>query len=1053
MKKLTQIVLLLLGSMILTPTIAQVNCELAVGDYPWLSSILDANDCCQNQQVFAYPSGVHTFLYIEKCLGSGPNELYYQDGTFYCSDNVPGGCLNAYGLLEATKTEVWDCARPCGNMEVSGSHTICAGESFLLPQALRDFPTPPQVPQGADGSSPSTICTPQFESAEISPSINVVEQSRGSFLVSPTVTTIYQITSIGRCGGATDVMIPEQTGVLDYFFEVVVEECTDNGGGNMVNAAIFDDYAWLSDIVDPTNCAAESITVYQSGVFEFLYIDNGDGTGSLYLGNGTFYCTGSPTYDCVAAYNLSEVIGTWSCGEGGTTNPLTNGGGDHSDDPIFTDFPWLTSLFDPANCTNDQVAVYDQGAHQFLLVNDALYYQEGTFYCQNAVSFDCVSAYNLEEPVYIWDCQTGGTGSIDPIEEENPPTTPNCENNTGTIVFAPCGEGGDTYVFIQTDDGQLYDLYYASGVTYQATNGQRVKFDFVNAAFDSPCSNATQAIRATCIENIPDPLMNCSMATGTFFFRNCDDGTRFFFIETTDGRILDPYFDAGVSHNPSQGQTVNFDYVDAGNSPCTIAEKAVSITCLEVLDNVLPTGDCNNNRGEIFFAQCDDGTDYFFIRTSSGQIFDPYYAAGVSFQEYDGAQILFDYVAASFSSPCSTAESAVTLTCIEEIVPTEVSNDIPENFETFDVIYRICRGDALRIPNLKREVQCNDGTETQWAAWTGGPFIDSISFITVAPTVTTSYEAEINAFFCGVTGPSYGPAANTSYLVIVDNSTNCDLSAALNQTTFDISGCPNEVVRVPAPNPGTCPLGPPIETNGAIEVLTVAHDYLEIRLLNNGTFTYSTEVDSDLNQVSCPTATYVYQVDVTACEGGEANTRIYDYQACVGDQLTLPIPASTNCSRDRVLENESVVEVLSINPNSMEVKLLKAGHMAVSVTGNELGCANASHLFSFVTRPDCEENGLVNLSTGRGKPFTSTNLVAYPNPTEGVVTLEITNPLLTEQQVFVQDIFGRILQKQTLSNTIARQFLTLDISAYDNGIYYVVLQSKGKRVVQRIVKQ
>ena len=107
------------------------------------------------------------------------------------------------------------------------------------------------------------------------------------------------------------------------------------GNFPFINAqsTVFEDYSWLSDIVDVNDCANQSITVYGSGVFQFLYIDNGDETGSLYLNtdNGTFYCSGTPTYDCVAAYNLSEVLATWTCGEEISSNPP-----DDADDPPAT---------------------------------------------------------------------------------------------------------------------------------------------------------------------------------------------------------------------------------------------------------------------------------------------------------------------------------------------------------------------------------------------------------------------------------------------------------------------------------------------------------------------------------------------------------------------------------------------------------------------------------------------------------------------------------------------------------------------------------------------
>lgn len=831
------------------------------------------------------------------------------------------------------------------------------------------------------------------------------------------------------------------------------------------NDAIFEDYPWLVDIIDTNNCTDQSITVYQSRIFQYLYIDNGDGTGTLYFEDGTFYCTGSPTYDCLAAYNLSEVLATWTC-EGVTNPPPNNNEINHSDDPIFTNFSWLTTLFDPANCTDDRVTIYQQGAFQYLLVNDQLYLQDGTSLCQNTANYDCVAAYNLGTSIYEWDCVNGGSGDLGNEEEEPTNPTADCSLNRGTIVFAPCGEGGESFVFIRTEGGQLYDLYYADGVVYQARNGQQVNFDFINADFASPCSNATQAIRVTCIEDIPNPPMTCAMETGTFFFRNCDDGTRFFFIETTDGRILDPYFDAGVSHNPLQGQRVNFDYVDAGNSPCTVAEKAVSITCLEVLDNTLPTGDCNNNRGEIFFEQCDDGTNYFFIRSSTGQIFDPYYAAGVSFQQYNGAQILFDFVPAGFTSPCSQAEQAINITCIEEIIPTEVDVSIPSDFENYDVIYRICRGNALEIPNLKRQVQCNcppnpqgpcdNFPMNQWATWSGPDLVDNTSSVTVSPLSTATYEAEINAFFCGINGPSFAPIAKTTFLVIVDNSSNCELSNAINQSTFEVSGCQNDIVRIPAPNPNTCPVGTPTG-NGAVEILNITQNYLEVRLLNNGSFSYTINQEEDPAGVSCPTAAYLYNVNLINCIGGDIEdqniqTKVFDYRACIGDQMTLPIPASINCYADHILDNEEeAIQVLAMKSTSMDIRLLKSGHVSVSALGNEAGCANTSHLFSFVALPDCEQDGFAGNATSRnatkGNGFT-----VYPTLTTGTLTLELQDPSRAKQ-VTLYDVFGRILLSRSVSPTTAAQFLQLDIGAYDKGIYYVELDMGADKEIRRVVKQ
>jgi len=129
----------------------------------------------------------------------------------------------------------------------------------------------------------------------------------------------------------------------------------------------------------------------------------------------------------------------------------------------------------------------------------------------------------------------------------------------------------------------------------------------VPASFDSPCSAASQAVNITCITTNNDSpnAGNCNNNTGTFFFRNCDDGTPFVFIQTADGTIYDPYFDGNISYTPIQGQTVNFDFNPADfDTPCSIAEQAIVINCLEIDNTPLPAGDCANNSGEMFFQTC-----------------------------------------------------------------------------------------------------------------------------------------------------------------------------------------------------------------------------------------------------------------------------------------------------------------------------------------------------------------------------------------------------------------------------------------------------------------
>jgi len=85
------------------------------------------------------------------------------------------------------------------------------------------------------------------------------------------------------------------------------------------------DYPWLANVLDFDNCTTQQITVYQTGVYQYLYVQSTqDAFGTLYNQDGQFYCSSMSNYDCVSAYNLTEVIDTWLCGDASTIIVVDN---------------------------------------------------------------------------------------------------------------------------------------------------------------------------------------------------------------------------------------------------------------------------------------------------------------------------------------------------------------------------------------------------------------------------------------------------------------------------------------------------------------------------------------------------------------------------------------------------------------------------------------------------------------------------------------------------------------------------------------------------------
>jgi len=82
----------------------------------------------------------------------------------------------------------------------------------------------------------------------------------------------------------------------------------------------FSEFPWLNEVVDIEDCCQfQKITAYQSGIFNFIYIEKDanctDEGGTLYFEDGTFYCADATGLDCRTAYSLTEGQARilWDC--------------------------------------------------------------------------------------------------------------------------------------------------------------------------------------------------------------------------------------------------------------------------------------------------------------------------------------------------------------------------------------------------------------------------------------------------------------------------------------------------------------------------------------------------------------------------------------------------------------------------------------------------------------------------------------------------------------------------------------------------------------------
>jgi Secretion system C-terminal sorting domain/Repeat of unknown function (DUF5648) len=81
------------------------------------------------------------------------------------------------------------------------------------------------------------------------------------------------------------------------------------------------------------------------------------------------------------------------------------------------------------------------------------------------------------------------------------------------------------------------------------------------------------------------------------------------------------------------------------------------------------------------------------------------------------------------------------------------------------------------------------------------------------------------------------------------------------------------------------------------------------------------------------------------------------------------------------------------------------------------------------------------------KLVSDNNIVAYPNPTSGLINIK--NNSKTIDEVSVNNMFGETVQTKKLNSTNA----DLDLSNLPKGIYFVKVKSEGEEKVMRIVKE
>ncbi len=80
-------------------------------------------------------------------------------------------------------------------------------------------------------------------------------------------------------------------------------------------------------------------------------------------------------------------------------------------------------------------------------------------------------------------------------------------------------------------------------------------------------------------------------------------------------------------------------------------------------------------------------------------------------------------------------------------------------------------------------------------------------------------------------------------------------------------------------------------------------------------------------------------------------------------------------------------------------------------------------------------------------------LIIFPNPTNGILTVEIDNLIETKIEIEIINILGEKIYAQSFNNHSSTFQNQIDINDFSNGIYFVQLINGDKKYVGKIIKQ
>jgi hypothetical protein len=332
-------------------------------------------------------------------------------------------------------------------------------------------------------------------------------------------------------------------------------------------------------------------------------------------------------------------------------------------------------------------------------------------------------------------------------------------------------------------------------------------------------------------------------------------------------------------------------------------------------------------------------------------------------------------------------------------------------------------------------------TDTYTVTGTDGNGCINTDFITVTvnplPTVVANATATTVCENSPVTLSGSGAVSYTWTGSVTDNvAFNPTVTDTYTVTGTDANGCTNTDTITVAVNPA------PIVVGNASQSSVCAG--AQVVLTGSGAVSYTWTGSVTDGVAFTPAATDTYTVTGTDANGC-TNTDEVTVTVNPLPVVTLSLPASTICLDDANLS------LTGGSPAGGTWSGTGVTGSSFDPTTAGVGTTTITYLFTDANGCDAAatDNIIVDACVGIATVGTANGIAIYPNPNAGQFTIQLSAAPVDAVQVEVTNALGQVVDAFTMTSTTTE----VNISALDNGVYFIRVINGGSVTVQRVVKQ